>query len=642
MITSIRKNLNSPAVHSLMITAMLTMVLVPLLTAILGDRMQQQAWAIKVNDTIIGQRDFDVEVQKQQQYISAIRSQYGQFADYILQMYGLFDPRQSAANTLIQRSLLDQLARTMGITIHHDYLVKKLYDQDFSQKYLSEIVPPYLYDQDGVINNVYLREYLQRMGIDSAQFELDIADALARNSVVEVLSNYGYVPQFEREYAINKDAFKKQFAYISYDLSEFKVAAKADFPMDTLQKFYDNENRRAHRYMVPEKRGGVYWEFTPGTYGVVVNDGEIENYYQQHKMKEFVAQPTKVSIRKIVIPMTDDVARAQVYDLAQEIHQKALVQPDEFAQLAKEYSQDDTAKNGGLIEPFVRGSQPLPIDKAAFTLQDDGEIAPLITMDDQFVIVQRVSRTPSVIKPLNEVAKDIEKTLQKRKFAQIFNDDARLSNIVTDQQALQVFIAQHGGVKHELLLQERAENSMVRELFVLPEIDLRTVIMNKDNGVIVQLDEVERAYTPKLEKITSQVYQDWMEHNAQQKMQDVVRQAYEQALQGNWEKKPTMTRHLLLSESDDVKAVTKLGLDVSSLRQMDVLGAVIKREVGDKIFIIRLQDLEKISTEQSDEQREKLVNQLENERKQQFFGSFIAHLHRTATIKTSDLITITS
>ena len=561
------------------------MILVPLLTAILGDRMQKQAWAIKVNDAVVGQRDFDVEVQKQQQYISAIRAQYGQFADYILQMYGLFDPRQSAATTLVKRALLDQAAQSMGIAIHHDYLVEKLYDQEFSQKYLSDIVPPYLYDQDGGINNVYLREYLQRIGIDSTQFENEVTDALARNSVGDVLGHYAYTPEFEREYAINKDAFKKQFTYVMYDLAEFiKKNSKVEISQQELQVFYDNENRRAHRYMVPEKRRGTYWEFSPEAYGVVVTDDEVENYYQQRRMQEFVSQPVKVGIRKIVIPISDELPRAQAYDLAQDVYQKAVVQSDGFAQLAKEYSQDETAKHGGEVESFVRGSQPLPIDKAAFTLQNDGDIAPVITMDDQFVIVQRISRTPAILKQLSEVAKDIVATLQKQKFARAFNDDARLSNVATDEQSLQAFIARHGGVQRDLPLQERAEIPMVRELFVFPDLGLRAVMMDKDNGIIVQLDEIERAYTPKLEEIASQVNQDLIEHNARQQMQITAKKAYEQALEGNWDKKPTMTRHLLLSESDDVKAIQKQGLDVTSLRQMDVLGAVIKQEAGDKVY----------------------------------------------------------
>lgn len=641
MITSIRKNLNSPAVHSLIITSILAMVLVPLLTAILGDRMQKQAWAVKVNDTTIGQRDYDIEVHKQQQYISAIRSQYGQLSDYILQMYGLFDPRQSAVNTLVQRSLLNQLSRAMGIVVHHDYLIKKLYDLDFSQKYLSDIVPPYLYDKDGGINNVYLREYLQRMGIDSAQFEDEVIDALARNLVVDVVSHYNYIPEFEREYTLNKDLFKKQFSYIHYKHSSFRPMIKMlELPMDKLQVFYDNENRLAHRYMVPEKRRGTYWEFSSEAYGIVVTDDEVENYYQQRRMQEFVSQPVKIGIRKIIIPSTD-MSRAQAYDLAQDVYQKALTRPDDFAQLAKEYSQDDTAKYGGLVEPFVRGSQPLPIDKAAFTLQNDGDVSSIITMDNEFVIIQRISREEAVFKQLKDVKKDIITTLQKQKFAHVFNDDARLTNVTTDEQALQLFISTHGGIQRDLPLQERAESSTVRELFNFSDIGGRTVMMDKDSGIIVQLDEIERAYTPKLEDIKMQVWNDLQDHNAQQKMRDAAKNAYEQAMQGNWVKEPTATRYLSLSESDDVKAAKKQGLDVSLLRQMDIVGSVIKHEVDDKIFIIRLQDVEKSTTERSDEATQKVVAKLENERKQQFIGSFIAHLHRTATIKTSDLITIT-
>lgn len=88
--------------------------------------------------------------------------------------------------------------------------------------------------------------------------------------------------------------------------------------------------------------------------------------------------PGKIRVAHILIPFVkDSVAQDSVAVLAraEEIYQKAISGED-FAELAKTYSSDtNSAKRGGELPAFGLGEMIEPFEKAAFVLQQPGEIS---------------------------------------------------------------------------------------------------------------------------------------------------------------------------------------------------------------------------------------------------------------------------
>ncbi|MPN39247.1 Foldase protein PrsA [bioreactor metagenome] len=101
-----------------------------------------------------------------------------------------------------------------------------------------------------------------------------------------------------------------------------------------------------------------------------VSEKEAKNYYDKNK-DEFL----KVRASHILIQNTDtdgkEVSAAQKKknkEKAEEILKKAQSGED-FAELAKNYSQDSSAENGGDLDFFGKGQMVEPFEKAAFSLK---------------------------------------------------------------------------------------------------------------------------------------------------------------------------------------------------------------------------------------------------------------------------------
>ena len=113
-----------------------------------------------------------------------------------------------------------------------------------------------------------------------------------------------------------------------------------------------------------------------------VTEKEAQSYYNKNK-NEFL----KVRASHILIQNTDedgnpvsDEQKKKNKEKAEEILKQAKEGVD-FAQLAKEYSQDTSSTNGGDLDFFGKGQMVEPFEKAAFSLKN-GEIYPEIVETD--------------------------------------------------------------------------------------------------------------------------------------------------------------------------------------------------------------------------------------------------------------------
>ena len=80
---------------------------------------------------------------------------------------------------------------------------------------------------------------------------------------------------------------------------------------------------------------------------------------------------------------------------ALELHGQAKASPEQFANLAKKYSEDEaSASVGGLIPPIRRYSGDTRLEDAAFALQT-GDVSEVMQLGDQWIFLQAVRRIPA-------------------------------------------------------------------------------------------------------------------------------------------------------------------------------------------------------------------------------------------------------
>jgi parvulin-like peptidyl-prolyl isomerase len=119
---------------------------------------------------------------------------------------------------------------------------------------------------------------------------------------------------------------------------------------------------------------------------------------------------------------------------AKQLRAKAAANPDDFGNLAKQYSEDAaSAAVKGVINPIRRHGSYEEIEDAVFNI-NNGEITPVIHAGGQYVILQRVEVIPPKDVAYKDVADKLHGFLRDRKMRAIAQDVFRVLQEQAKQQ----------------------------------------------------------------------------------------------------------------------------------------------------------------------------------------------------------------
>ncbi|HOD51489.1 MAG TPA: peptidylprolyl isomerase [Candidatus Hydrogenedentes bacterium] len=142
---------------------------------------------------------------------------------------------------------------------------------------------------------------------------------------------------------------------------------------------------------------------------VVVSESDVAQYFEDHE-KEF-SRPERVRVSQVYLPASNDAnERATVKARMEEILSE-LKQGGDFAAVAKAYSKEPSAEQGGVIGWVVRGDLVQVLEEAAFTLPVGG-ISEVLESPGGFHILKVEERQDAGQATLEDVRKDIEPKLR--------------------------------------------------------------------------------------------------------------------------------------------------------------------------------------------------------------------------------------
>ncbi len=163
---------------------------------------------------------------------------------------------------------------------------------------------------------------------------------------------------------------------------------------------------------------------------LAMNKDEEKKFYEEHKADMEQAEQVRLSEILIApklpkpavgadgkpVPPTEAeseaalaAAKAQAEDLLAQIQKGA-----KFADLAKKYSDGPSAKDGGDLSDFKRGTMPKELDDKVFALKA-GEVTEVIRTKQGYVILQAVEHQMAGIPTLKEVEPRIQDALYMQK-----------------------------------------------------------------------------------------------------------------------------------------------------------------------------------------------------------------------------------
>lgn len=644
MITSMRRYMQTMTYSYIVSFAVFAFII----ALLLPPKVYKQAgdgsdWVFEVNGTKISELAFRRKIAEQQEFLNQFRRAYGSYADWLLQSMGFSsDPKQLAHQMLVREELLNYTANKLHIYAHPTSIARELSNMRFIQQHPS-LIPPYVMSEGGEINERFLQQHLQRMGLSLGDFDQLLAQAVSRQMVETLVAAADYVPQFDVRQRFANENLGKKFSIASYSLDTFLKKEKANAISDQdLQAFFDKENAQFKRYWVAEKRGGSAWKFSPQTYGITVDDAEIASYYEDNKTNDYVENPTQVQVRRILLPVESDGNELVVQEKAMALQGDLVSGVIDFTQKAKELSRD---KTDGLMPFFARGEKEHAFERAAFVLKNAGDISPVIRTSQGFEILQLVDKKMRTFVPLAKVKNDIKQKLMLKKFKTQFVQDMKELLEKPGQKNLETFIKLKGGKQEVIKPTVQDQSGLVKALFAIEKKGALNFYVDKEIGYAVQLTTIEEPFLPSLESIKDVVANDIYEARASKSMHLALEEAKKQAIENpavvfgvKGQAQHEETGWIKKENVEQIKALEKRGISAEKILQLEKVGSV-SLHMGDRNgYLVRLEALEPFNETAFEANKDALENKLYSEQTKLILEGFVASLYRNATISMNESI----
>ncbi|OYP38952.1 peptidylprolyl isomerase [Rhodopirellula sp. MGV] len=206
----------------------------------------------------------------------------------------------------------------------------------------------------------------------------NLADATLQRYGNSVLDNVIINRQLILE-ACNARGMQVSQAEVSEEIS--RLATKFGFSVQDYLKLLQDER-----------------DIDPGRYG-------REIIWPMLALRKLVAdqvEPTEAEFNRAFVSQYGEAVKCRMIMVGDEqkakmLHREAVANPANFANLAKQNSDDETSASvGGLIPPIRRYMGDTRLEEAAFEL-NEGDVSEVMQVGDQWLFVQAVRRMPATV-----------------------------------------------------------------------------------------------------------------------------------------------------------------------------------------------------------------------------------------------------
>ena len=154
---------------------------------------------------------------------------------------------------------------------------------------------------------------------------------------------------------------------------------------------------------------------------IKVSDDEVKKFYEENPA-EF-EEPERVRASHILLSTRDPVTNAELskekkdakHKLAEDLLKRARAGED-FAKLAKDYSEDQGSKNNGGEYTFPRGKMVAEFDTAAFALKTN-QISEIVVTQFGYHIIKLSEKMPAGKVPFDKSEAKIKEYLTQQKLS---------------------------------------------------------------------------------------------------------------------------------------------------------------------------------------------------------------------------------
>jgi peptidyl-prolyl cis-trans isomerase D len=305
---------------------------------------------------------------------------------------------QQVLNELVFQKELALEAKQLGITVT---------DQERADR-IRQLIPTAFAGGTFVGNDQYAAQVEASSGMGVAEFEDLVGQGLLEEKFRELVTDGMTVSpaEVEQEFRRRNDKIKISYVLIKPDDLQSKIEAS-----DADLAAYFEKNKA--RYNVPERRVVQYAFLDLEQLRLHANipQDQIRAYYDEHIDR--YKQPDRAHVAHILFKTVGktDAETEEIRKKAEDVLKKAKSSAN-FADLAKQYSDDTSKDKGGDLDWIVRGQTVPEFERAAFSLPI-GSISDLVKTQYGFHIIKVIDRQAARTQTLDEVFPQILGALQE-------------------------------------------------------------------------------------------------------------------------------------------------------------------------------------------------------------------------------------
>lgn len=617
MLEFIRRNTQSVFIQAIVVIIILAFVLWGG-----SSMMNSRQSAIQVNKEEISFQDFDTAYKQTYNRIAA------QFGGEVPK--GLIDSmnlRQQVINQLVRDSLLRQGADKMGIVVSAGEIQEEI--QSMVQ----------FHDNNGFNLEKY-KTLLASNRLSPTKFENSMKRDMLAEKTINDLHNFVAPPtDFEINELYLLENEEVSVNYVAITPAQFKESVTPT-EEELVQYFESNKDK----YQTAPQYKLDYVTFTYDQVGekITIDDTAVEQYYNENLSS--YQTPEKRHARHILFKLaaTDsEELQQQQMEKAQEVLAKAQ-EGDDFAELAKEFSEGPTGPNGGDLGFFSKGQMVPEFENAVFSLQPGG-ISEIVKTAFGYHIIKLEEITEASTTPLENVKDAITQNLKMKQ-----------AKPMAFQLANQVYEGIIGAGSLSLYGKENSDlNIVVTDFFTQDappaELKNKTVFLDKafslakgemsslietpDGYAIIFAEDIKEPQTPPFETVANIIKEDFINSRSEELAKQKADEIIESLKEGNKLVELTDANGFSLKNSGFFSKVTpsaekefptSLASRAFSLTpSTPYLDEAVA--VGADYFIMELAERKPPETAMSDEQRQQYSQALTRLKQDRLSSAWIKH-----------------
>ena len=303
--------------------------------------------------------------------------------------------------------------------------------------------------ENGTFSNTRYESVLRQQNMTVSMFEHRLRQDLLLQTAQEGVIRNAFIPKTVAENLVRINEQQRETSQAVIQIEQFMPQARIEAA--AIKDYYE---KNQDEFKLPEQARLEYVVLSAENLAaqLTVSEEEIAAYYKEHASQ--FGQMEERQASHILIgygcQLPARQKKLQALEKARKVLQEAKQNPDNFAQLAKQYSQDTgSAAQGGDLGYFGRGAMVKPFEDAAFKM-NSGEISDLVQSDFGYHIIKLTAIKPAKLRSLQEVHGEITQELKKQKAGKKFAENAEnFSNLVYEQGDSLAPVAQQLGLKIE-------------------------------------------------------------------------------------------------------------------------------------------------------------------------------------------------